>query len=119
LKEKNMGATSVTGVGLGAARTQKGPGNGRDYFVPQVNPHVIAAGSVTLSGGTAAVVFPTALADANYVVTLTPGATLANQAYVTSIATTGFTITVSGGGTETVMWVAIKSGFGLDVALTT
>lgn len=111
-----MGATSVTGKGLGAARTQKGPGNGRDYWVPQVNPHVVAAGTATLAAGTVNVKFPAVLADANYVVMVTPTETLANQAYVTSVATTGFTIAVSGGGTEEVQWVAIKAGLGLDVA---
>lgn len=111
-----MGATSVTGKGLGAARTQKGPGNGRDFWVPQVNPHIIAAGVATLANGTVAVVFPAALDDANYVVMLTPKATLASQAYVTNVATTGFTITAAGGGTEQVQWAAVKAGLGLDVA---
>ncbi len=71
-----MGASSVTGVsGVGSAEKlgMKGPGNGRNQYVPLVSPHVVAAGSVTCSSNVATVVFPTPLAKAasNYVVMLT------------------------------------------------
>src|SRR5689334_19934187 len=55
-----MGATSVTGTGLGSADGHnKGPHNGRDLFVPLQSAHVVAAGTGTLGSGTLAVTFPT------------------------------------------------------------
>ena len=70
------GATTTQGVGPGAARNQKGPGNGRNYWVPSVSPHIIAAGSVDLVGGAATVTMPNALtgSESGYVVMLTPEA---------------------------------------------
>lgn len=42
-----MAATSVTGVGKGAARLDKGPdGGNRAKYVSLVSPHVVAAGHV-------------------------------------------------------------------------
>ena len=41
-----MGASSVTGVGQGAAIT-KGPHNGRDFFAPTAGPFVVACGECT------------------------------------------------------------------------
>jgi hypothetical protein len=47
-----MGATSVTGVsGFGAADGNKGPGNGRQQFVPLRGPHVVCAGTVEVLEG--------------------------------------------------------------------
>ena len=69
-----MGASSVTGKGVGAAGNQRGPANGRDYFVAKVSPHVVKAGTVTLDGsGDATVTFsaPLANAAAKYVVIAT------------------------------------------------
>ena len=57
-----MGATSVTGVGPGAADGNKGPGNGREQFVPLLTPHVVAAGTAVVPAGlTVTVTFPTVL----------------------------------------------------------
>lgn len=56
-----MGATSVTGTGNGAAYGTKGPGNSRDQYVPLVSAHVVEAGTVTISGGTATVTFTEAM----------------------------------------------------------
>lgn len=118
-----MGASSVTGVGNGAALSQKGPGNGRNYFVPQVNPHVVAAGTVTLAAGTATVTFPVALAEAaaNYAVMAIPDETIGTSLFVTKADTnskfSAFTVAETGGAsTADVMWVVVKAGFGLDVA---
>jgi len=69
-----MGATTVTGQsGRGIAYGNRGPGNKRNYFVPNAAPHVVAAGIVATDGGGGATVV---LADPltggrdNYVVTL-------------------------------------------------
>jgi hypothetical protein len=65
-----MGATSVTGKGIGVGRG-KGPKNNRTEFVPLLSPHVVTAGHCTTSGGgTVTVTFTTPLvgAAANYAV---------------------------------------------------
>ena len=79
-----MGATSVTGVGPGAADGNKGPGNGRDQFVPLLTPHVVAAGTSTLAAGTVTVTFPTPLAasETDYSVIVTPRVTNGTQLFV-------------------------------------
>ena len=50
-----MGASSVTGVGKGAALGMKGPGNKRDQFVPLAAPHIVASGVTYLSSTTGTV----------------------------------------------------------------
>jgi hypothetical protein len=117
-----MGATSITGVsGPGAAYSGiKGPGNNRNFYVPQISPHVVAAGEATLSGaGAATVTFPSALesGEENYVVILTPQA--ATVAYVnakTEDADGYFaSFDVVGAAADTVGWIVVKAGWGLDV----
>lgn len=44
-----MGASSITGVGAGAAEN-KGPGNGRNTFVPLTSPKILLTGQVLLDG---------------------------------------------------------------------
>lgn len=41
-----MGATSVTGVGPGAANVTRGPGNLRNQFASLLDPHVVAHGTI-------------------------------------------------------------------------
>jgi hypothetical protein len=56
-----MAASSVTGIsGPGSAENNgmKGPGNGRNQYVPLVSPHVISANTTTLTGGTSLITFP-------------------------------------------------------------
>ena len=112
-----MAATSVTGRGQGVATNQKGPGNNRNFFVPQINPHVVAAGTVAMAAGTEEVYFPNDLpnAAANYAVIVT-GRTN-DDAYVSaktdvSSAFSSFTITAT---QQTVDWVVVSVGYGLDV----
>jgi hypothetical protein len=109
-----MGATSVTGVGPGAADGNKGPGNGRDQFVPLLTPHVVAAGTVVLAGGVATVTFPTPLdgSEVNYSVMLTPeAANLASVSAKTDNSDGDFaSFAVAGGATDNVMWTVIKTG---------
>ena len=109
-----MGATSVTGVGPGAADGNKGPGNGRDQFVPLLTPHVVAAGTVVLAAGAATVTFPTPLdgSETNYAVMLTPEATnLASVSAKTDDSDGDFaSFAIAGTGTDHVMWSVIKTG---------
>ncbi len=65
-----MGATSVTGKGLGVGKG-KGPKNNRTEFVPLLSPHVVTAGHCTTSdGGIVTVTFTSPLSGNanNYVV---------------------------------------------------
>lgn len=121
IRRNTMAATSVTGTGTGAAATQKGPGNGRNYWVPQVNPHVVAAGVATLdsSAHTVVVTFgPLPLAAANYAVLVTSETSTTGALYVTKTDTsskfTSFTVTGTGDGS--VSWAIVSAGLGLDVA---
>ena len=53
-----MGATTGNqGSGQGSAMGAgvKGPGNGRNIFVPMVSPHIVAAGVVDLVAGVATI----------------------------------------------------------------
>lgn len=57
-----MTATSVTGIGPGAAEITRGPGNGRNQFYSVVDPHVVWHGTATLIQGTVTVYLPSTLA---------------------------------------------------------
>ena len=108
-----MGATSVTGVGPGAADGNKGPGNGRSQFVPLLTPHVIAADTVTLSGTTFTVTFPTALPEASteYSVILTGVST--TEAYVstkTDVSSEFTSFVITGGSGELVDYIVVQHG---------
>ncbi|MCK9458642.1 MAG: hypothetical protein M0R80_03300 [Proteobacteria bacterium] len=118
-----MGASSVTGVGQGVAANLKGPGNNRSFCVPQVCPHVVAAGVGTAAANSLTVTFPDALdlAAANYVVLVTAlgaGAATHNASVVTKHDTSSkfdyFTI-YSEGATDEIDWVVIRTGWGIDL----
>jgi hypothetical protein len=111
-----MGASSVTGIsGPGSAEgLNKGPGNGRNQYVPLVSPHVIAAGTVTLSSNTAVVELPKPAAQpaSGYAILVT-GSTAA--AYITGSsndATTGglTNFTIHGGSTDSVSYAIVQAG---------
>lgn len=115
-----MGASSVTGTGRGGAWNNKGPGNGRDQFVPLLSPRVVHAGIATLadSGSDSAVTihFPTldgVVGD--YAFFCTPvgatGAIAAGGAAVSSFTTSAAVITSDvDGGTHSVYWMIVKRG---------
>lgn len=119
-----MGATSVTGVGMGMAYNQKGPGNKRDQFVPMVCPHVVAAGTVTTAGNVATVTLPDHLdLPANrYIVMLTTedAAAAARGVAVTAKTNNGsglftsFAI-ISEAAAQVVAWMVVNVGYGLEV----
>lgn len=118
-----MGASSVTGVsGVGSAEKSglKGPNNMRNQYVPQVCPHIVAAGVATIAAGKTeeAVVLPRALANsaAKYVVMVTPIDAAVSACSVAKTDTdgvmTGFTVTGSGAGDF--QWMVVTIGYGLD-----
>jgi len=110
-----MGATSVTGKGPGDAFPGiKGPGNERNIYVPLLSPHVVAAGTVTLSGGAATVTFPEALGGShvNYVVMLTgEGSSDVSPAVSAKTDSDGNFVSfdIDGNSTDDIMW-AVMSG---------
>lgn len=115
-----MGASSVTGTGIGSAFPgQKGPGNNRNVFVPSVNPHVIAAGRIALVAGSITITLPKPLAGshAKYVILVT-GETSA-AAYVSTRTNNSdgdfASFVITGTGTATVNWMITRVGFGLDL----
>jgi hypothetical protein len=113
-----MSASSVTGKGVGAADDGiKGPGNNRNYFVPEVNPHVVCADHATVAGGgTILVTFPSPLplAAANYMVLLTPLVSNSNDTYVSTKTDVDgkFASFIITGAAGTCGWVVVKRGFG-------
>lgn len=113
-----MGATSVTGKGIGAAYNNKGPHNGRDVYVPLVSPHVVAAGhATTAGGGTVTVTFPTALPNAptSYAVVVTAadtGATTVGQVTTKSGSTTFTSFVITGHASKQYAWVVVSTGYG-------
>jgi|GEM_PF-6244543 len=96
-----MGASSVTGVGKGAAYGLKGPGNKRDFGVPLSAPHVVAAGTVYVTGGSVKTV---ALPD---VLPLTP------DRYV--VMTNSFTLTSNTNGVPVITNPYACGGIAVDV----
>jgi len=114
-----MGATSVTGTGPGAAHAGvKGPHNGRDFFVPQITPHIIAAGTVALAAGTATVTFanPLSGSETGYVVHVTSEGT-GNAAVTTKTDNSDgnfASFVITGTGTDSVMWMVANAGMGLN-----
>jgi hypothetical protein len=48
----NQGSGNGSAMGAGV----KGPGNGRNIFVPMVSPHIVAAGVATITGAGTVVV---------------------------------------------------------------
>lgn len=59
-----MGASSVTGVGYGAAGMQKGPGNNRNYFVPLTDAHIVQQGTIYTDDGSVTVQLRSDVQDA-------------------------------------------------------
>lgn len=68
-----MGATSVTGVGAGAAEPNRGPGNNRNQYVSLLDPHVVYSGTIYTNSGNATVVIPPTVKDVPEKLTLICG----------------------------------------------
>lgn len=61
-----MGATSITGVGAGAANVTRGPSNNRNQYASLLDPHVVWHGKIYIesgSGGNAQVDLPSHIKD--------------------------------------------------------
>ena len=113
-----MGATSVTGVGPGTASAGvKGPGNGRNFFVPQINPHVVGSGTHTMVGASDTITFPSPLAgsESGYCVFLTNDDD--TSTWVSAKTDSGgdfVSFEITGQDTDVVMWMVVNTGHGLN-----
>jgi len=58
-----MGATSVTGVGAGAAEPNRGPGNNRNNYVSLLDAHIVYTGKAYPNNGTVTITLPSNLKD--------------------------------------------------------
>lgn len=109
-----MGATSVTGKGLGDAHPGiKGPGNGRNVFKPLLSANVVAADSIVLAEGEGTVTFPTPLDGGHemYVIMLTgEGSTVPYVSGKTNDEGVFVSFDITGGTTDTIHWTVIKKG---------
>lgn len=107
-----MGATSVTGVGVGSVEGQnKGSKHWTVGTARLIGPRVVAAGSVALSSGAASVTLP-ALPTGSYVVLVSDasGTPAATSGSLVNTAGTSCVVSLDGTGTNTVHWVIVKAG---------
>lgn len=58
-----MGATSVTGVGAGAANVTRGPGNNRDQYASLLDPHIVFHGTAFADNGNVTINLPSDVYD--------------------------------------------------------
>ena len=58
-----MGATSVTGVGAGAADVTRGPGNNRNQFASLLDPHIVFHGTAYAENGDVRIDLPSSVYD--------------------------------------------------------
>lgn len=58
-----MGASSVTGVGAGAANVTRGPGNLRNQYASLLDPHIVWHGTAYADNGTVQIKLPSNLYD--------------------------------------------------------
>jgi|TARA_Y100000034_G_scaffold28650_1_gene34461 hypothetical protein len=112
-----MTATSVTGIGLGAAKNQKGSEHMTLGQAHLVGPRVVAASDATLDGsGDLTVILPGfGGAAADYIVTATDADATAAAAVAASLAmdATSSTITLKGPASGVVVYSVIKKGLAI------
>ena len=107
-----MGATSVTGVGLGSAvPNNKGSEHMTLGVGHLIGPRVVAAGSVALSGGAATVKIPLLDGVVGDYMAITNDVTGNNASNGVVTFSGGNTVlTLAGTSTDTIQWAIIKIG---------
>ena len=111
-KLNNMGATSVTGVGVGSAEAFNKGAQGRQTLGVGhlIGPYIGAAGSVTLVAGAATVQLPPLSDDEGDWVTFVSSTDATSPAAVScSQVQSDWTIDIVGGGTEVVNYMVVKA----------
>lgn len=110
-----MGATSVTGVGQGSSEPYNKGAQGRQTLGVGhlIGPHIVYAGSGTLSGGTLAVEIPplTGVA-ADYVVIASSqdASSPAGAGGTIAVSSDIWTVTLNGNGTDVVSFIVVSVG---------
>lgn len=108
-----MGASSVTGVGLGSA--ESGNRGRKDFHVGVerlLGPRVMCAGIKALTGGAATVVLPKlpgVVTDYVVLVSDASGSAAATSGTLT-FNTNDTTVTLAGTGTNSLHWAIVKVG---------
>lgn len=109
-----MSATSITGKGLGSVdKKQKGSEHLSIGANKLIGPRIVAAGTVTLSGGAATVTLPALNGTtAQFVVmcTTTNGTAHAVSASLVVTAGTSTVITFAGTSTDVLAYTIVKTG---------
>ena len=108
-----MGATSVTGVGQGSAEAScKGaPGRQTLGVGHLIGPHVVNAGTATLSGGTKVIGIPPLSGVATDYVVIATDYTAANAVKaVLTVASDIWTITFTGTSSDVIQYAVISIG---------
>ena len=108
-----MGATSVTGIGTGSAEAACKGAQGRQTLGVGhlIGPHVVSAGTTTLSGGAKALeIAPlTGVAD-DYVVLATDKTAVQAVKAVLSVSNDIWTITFTGTSSDVIQYAVISVG---------
>lgn len=108
-----MGATSVTGVGQGSAEgVCKGAPDRMTLGVGHlIGPHVVQAGTATLSAGSKAIDIPTLSGSASdYIVLATDYTAAAAVKAVLTVSSGIWTITFTGTGSDVIQYAVITVG---------
>lgn len=108
-----MGATSVTGTGLGSV---EGKNMGSKHYTVGASrilgPRIVAAGKVALTAGSAVVVLPKLGGDStDYSVQVTDNSSSAAAASASlAFNAEDVAVTIKGTGTNTVSWAILHNG---------
>ena len=108
-----MGATSVTGVGQGSAEASCKGAQGRQTLGVGhlIGPHVVSAGTTTLSGGTKALeIAPLTGVAADYIVLATDYTAAAAVKAVLTVSSDIWTITFTGTTTDVIQYAVVSVG---------
>jgi len=108
-----MGATSVTGVGAGSAEAYNKGAQGRQTLGVGhlIGPHVVTAGTATLSGGTKALeIAPLTGVAADYIVIATDYTAANAVKAVLTVSNDIWTITFTGTGSDVIQYAVVSVG---------
>ena len=109
-----MSATSVTGVGNGAAGPVRGPGNNRNQYASLLDPHIVFHGTAYMDNNDITIDLPVSVRDVPEKLTiLCAGKAFGIYKEITDGILTGFTI--SGAKKRDVDFVVVKSPSGLFI----
>ena len=111
-----MGATSVTGVGQGSSEPYNKGAQGRQTLGVShlIGPHIVYAGTATLSGGTVAVeIPPLSGVAADYIILASSqdSSSPAGAGGTIALASGIWTVTLNGAGSDVVSFIVVSVGY--------